>query len=757
MKNLQENLKLFYLGLKGDEPYLYKNKDLTTHAAIIGMTGSGKTGLGITLLEEAAIDNIPAFVIDPKGDLTNLCLAFNDLCGDDFLPYIDENEANNQNLSAAELAEKTAQTWQKGLESCYQNKERISLMNESAEFRIYTPKSTTGLNVSLLSDFVAPNLEGEELNEYVLSIATSLLSLLGMPTDNSNSPEMVLLQNIFIANFAANKTVTISDLINQITNPPFEKIGVFDVDSFFSSDKRMAFAMKLNSLFANPSFVSWCDGERLDISKMLFNDQRKARCNIFTISHLNDSERMFFVTLLLNEIIRWMRTTQGTSALRAILYMDEIYGFFPPNGNPPSKTPMLTLLKQARAYGLGCVLSTQNPVDLDYKGLSNIGTWFIGRLQTQQDKERVIAGLTGIGSGISDKSEIMDLISNLKKREFLVKNINSDALEIISSRFALSYLAGPLSKEQISNLMKSKKSGISAAKSLNLSDSAPLISPEIPQIYSVTTSKNVKPYLVGNAKVRYVSKDYDVTKDVQYCLNLDGCDAANWDEASSAMDFSATPKQDELKYETLPNFVTKLKNFKEEERKFKDFVFRNAKLSLYSALGLKSNPDESKEAFLLRVKDKCEEEKEKATEAFEAKFEKEKARLEKAIAKANEKLEREKAQAKSSLINSALNIGSAIAGALLGSKKLSTTNITKMATGAKSASKMMNDKKDVALAEESVEALSAEFEKYIEDGEEKIAQIAEKYDIKNIQIDEVQISPKKSDIFDENIALLWKS
>src|SRR3990172_8052895 len=173
---------------------------------------------------------------------------------------------------------------------------------------------------------------------------------------------------------------------------PFGKIGVVDLESFYPAAERTKLSMRLNNLLASPTFASWLEGEPLDVAEMLYTPAGKPRLAIVSIAHLDDAQRMFLVTILLNEGLAWIRTQPGTSSLRAILYMDEVFGFFPPSANPPSKTPMLTLLKQARAYGLGVVLATQNPVDLDYKGLGNAGTWFLGRLQTERDKLRVLYG-----------------------------------------------------------------------------------------------------------------------------------------------------------------------------------------------------------------------------------------------------------------------------------------------------------------------------------------------------------------------------
>lgn len=760
VKNLQENLKLFYLGLKDNEPYLYKNKDLTTHATIIGMTGSGKTGLGITLLEEACIDNIPTFVIDPKGDLTNLCLTFPDMKKEDFLPYMDENEAQNASLSVDEMAEKTAKTWKEGIENSFQSLDRIKLLKDSADFKIYTPKSSDGIGISLLSDFNAPNLSDDQnLNEYISSLTSSLLSLLGLDTSDIGSKEYVLISNIFLNSFKLKQDVSLVNLIEFIANPPFEKVGVFAVDTFFPSNDRMKLAMKLNSLIASPSFAQWRVGEKLDIKNMFFNKDGKARCNIFSIPHLSDSERMFFVTLFLNEMIAWMRTSEGTSSLRAILYMDEIFGFFPPTSNPPSKTPMLTLLKQARAFGLGVVLSTQNPVDLDYKGLSNIGTWFIGRLQTAQDKDRVISGLSGISGSNLNKAELENLLSNLPKRNFLVKNINSDGLDIINTRWALSYLKGPLSKGQISNLMQDKKAGANEHKKVDLNNTKPLLSSEITQLYSYGSDLNLEPYMLGTAKVRFfdIKKNIDETKDLQMLLLVEG-DSLNWDEASRNPQISLEniPK-DSSKYSSLPSFISTLKNFSSQEKDLKDYIYRNVKLYLYSALDINSSPNESKEEFLIKLQDKCNEILEKTTDEITAKFEKEKAKIEDKLSKAMIKLEKEKNDLKSEGINAAISIGTSILGAIFGGKALSRTNMGKVATGARSAGRVLNQQKDVGYANQSVESINNELNELIGSFQSQINEIKNKYDLKNITIEKIAISPKKSDIFDEKITLVWKS
>jgi hypothetical protein len=402
-----DQLGSFYLGRRHDlangqthsEPLLYDSKDLTTHAVCVGMTGSGKTGLCISLLEEAALDGIPAIAIDPKGDLGNLLLAFPSLAPSDFRPWIDESEAARRQLSPDEFAANQAETWRNGLAKWDEGPERIRRYCDAVDRAIYTPGSSAGIPVAVLKSFDAPPAElvgdADAFGERIASATSGLLALMGIEADPVRSREHILLSHLLDASWRAGRDLDLRQLIQNIQRPSFDKIGVIDLETFYPAAERYKLAMSLNNLLAAPSFANWLEGEPLDIGRILHTPAGKPRLAVFSIAHLDEAQRMFFVTLLLNEVLAWIRTQPGTSSLRALLYMDEVFGYFPPLGNPPAKRPMLTLLKQARAYGLGCVLATQNPVDLDYKGLSNAGTWFLGRLQTERDKARVIEGLEG--------------------------------------------------------------------------------------------------------------------------------------------------------------------------------------------------------------------------------------------------------------------------------------------------------------------------------------------------------------------------
>jgi len=454
----------FYLGrnydLKnarlGDERLYYDPVDLTTHAVITGMTGSGKTGLCIGLMEEAALQGIPAILIDPKGDLTNLLLHFPDLAPQDFQPWLDADTIRRQGKTLENAATETAEQWKAGLAEWGIDQERIRQLSSAAHYAVYTPGSDAGLQISVLSSLEAPELpwEGnkEILREKISSTVTALLGLVGYDDiDPLRSREHILLSNIFESTWSRGKSLDLTELILQVQTPPFEKLGAFAVDNFFPAKERNLLAMTLNNILASPAFQAWREGAPMDVRALLFADDGKPRHSVFYIAHLSDGERMFFVTLLLSAIETWMRTQSGSISLRALIYFDELYGYLPPSAMPPSKTPLLRLLKQARAFGVGMVLATQNPVDVDYKALSNAGSWFVGKLQTERDKNRLLDGLQSASADL-DRNAYSDIISALGKRVFLLHNIHSNGAVLFQTRWTMNFLAGPLTRPQIPGL-----------------------------------------------------------------------------------------------------------------------------------------------------------------------------------------------------------------------------------------------------------------------------------------------------------------
>ncbi len=463
----------FYLGRDHDlatgqtsaTPLLYKSGQLTTHAVCVGMTGSGKTGLCLSLLEEAALDGIPAICIDPKGDLGNLLLGFPKLAPEDFEPWVDPAVADRKGITPAELAAETAELWRKGLASWDQSPERVQRYDDAVERLIFTPGASHGIPMTVLKSFDAPPQalldDADAFRSRVQSAVSGLLALLGIDADPVRSREHIFLSNLLTTAWTNGQDLSIAEMIREIQQPPFATVGVMDLETFYPEKERTKLAMDLNNLLASPSFAGWMSGQALDVQQLLYapegpDGKPKPRHSIISIAHLDDAQRMFFVTILLNEILAWTRTQPGTSSLRALVYMDEVYGYFPPSKKPPSKEPMLTLLKQARAFGVGVVLATQNPVDLDYKGLSNTGAWFLGRLQTERDKMRVMEGLEGASAqagSVFNKQRMEQMLASLGNRVFLLNNVHEDKPRVFQTRWAMSYLAGPLSRGQIKKLM----------------------------------------------------------------------------------------------------------------------------------------------------------------------------------------------------------------------------------------------------------------------------------------------------------------
>jgi len=777
-----EKLKLFYIGKQKVEnsfvPLVYKNKDLLTHAAIIGMTGSGKTGLGISLLEEAAIDNIPSIIIDPKGDMTNLLLTFPNLQGSDFEPWIEEQDAQNNGQTLKEFAINTANLWKTGLENDFQNSSRIEKLKNSADFTIYTPGSNAGVQISILSSFKAPSKEVLEDNDLLISLVnstvSSILSLIAEQNDSS-SKESILISSIFMNYFTQSKDLTLEELITLIVTPPFAKIGIFDLETFFAQSERLKLALKLNTIIANPSFKTWIEGETLDISNLLYDENGKAKVSIFSIAHLNDSQRMFFVSLLLNQMVSWMRRQEGTTSLKALLYMDEIFGYFPPNANPPSKQPMLTLLKQARSFGIGIILSTQNPVDIDYKGLANIGTWFIGRLQTKQDKEKVIDGLSSANEGNLDKDEIMNLISSLEKRNFILKNINEDGIKIFQTRWALSYLKGPIPKDGIKKLMSNKRTNSSSKKEEKNEDtitqiniekgiSKPIITSNLNEKYlygSQNSAYYLQPYLICSCDIHYINStkniDLETTETCKIYLDEE-MKNINFDEKEEVENSNfETKERPNSHYYELPTFIQSEKELKAIEKDFVDYIYRNSKLTLYKndELKLTSKQNESLGDFKIRLQDRLNEKIDLEVEKLQIKFQKENDSIENKLSKLYEKLEREEQQATSTTTDTIISIGTSILGAFFGKSSTATT-LGKVATSARGATKILKEKNDVKYVQNEINQLEEQRNSLKTMLENEIEKINSTNLSSNFPIEELFIKPKRSDIYNVKLELLWQ-
>ncbi len=803
-----EKLGQFYLGREYDiharQPgtglVLYDSKDLVTHAVCVGMTGSGKTGLCIGLLEEAAIDSIPAIVIDPKGDLSNLLLTFPNLSPEEFLPWVNESDAKKKNLTLDEYAEQQAKLWTDGLASWGQDAKRVQKLRESAEFTIYTPGSSAARPISILKSLSVPDASIVEdhdlLQERISTTVTSLLGLLGVDADPIQSREHILLSTIFNHAWKDGKELSLEMLISQIQSPPFGRVGVIDLDSFYSPKDRTALALRLNNLLAAPGFATWLSGDALDVDKLLHGKSGKPKIAIFSISHLSDAERMFFVSLLLNQVIGWMRGQSGTTSLRAIVYMDEIFGYFPPVANPPSKGPLLTLMKQARAFGVGVVLATQNPVDIDYKGLSNAGTWFIGRLQTERDKLRVLDGLAGASAeaGVGfDRETMSNLLSSLSNRVFLLNNVHDDGPRIFETRWAMSYLRGPLTRNQLKQLTqpadrtKIEPTGLTTSvasipdpeedsETPVISDrtlrppTRPVLSPKIRQSFLPTILPSsddqtlvYKPILLAEVSIYYqeTRSGVDTTKPIVF-QGVKRKDAdltwqpATWFTGETLRDLESDPEPDAT-YADVPDYASNPKNYDLWTKQLTDFIFREHRLELFKSAryGEYSNPDETDRDFRLRLNTSAREERDAAIEKLRVKYAPKFTTLQEKLRKAQQAVDREKAQAQTSGFQTAVSLGATILGAFLGRKKVSAGTVGKATTTARGVGRSRKEYSDVARAEETVIAVQQQLDDLDVQFQDETKKLDAQFDPTNEPLEPYTVRPKKTNITIESIRLTW--
>ena len=794
-----EKLGAFYLGRRFDpekaEPnqdlILYDSKDLTTHAVCVGMTGSGKTGLCVSLLEEAAIDGIPVIAIDPKGDLGNLMLTFPELDSASFAPWIDEGEALRKGSSKQAYAKKTADLWRRGLASWDQDGERIARLKAAADFNIYTPGSTAGLQLTVLKSFAAPPqevMDDEDLfRERVQSATSGLMALVGIDPDPLRSREHILVANLLDRAWKEGRDLKIEDLIREIADPPFGRLGVFDLDSFYPEKDRFALAMSLNNLLASPGFSSWMQGDPLNIDQLLWTAEGKPRVSILNIAHLSEAQRMFFVTSLLNEVVAWMRTQPGTTSLRALLYMDEVFGFLPPVANPPSKTPMITLLKQARAFGLGCVLATQNPVDLDYKALSNAGTWFLGRLQTERDKMRVLDGLEGASAAsgqVFDRKAVEATLSGLQSRVFLMNNVHEDAPVLFHSRWALSYLRGPLTRAQIQKVMKEKKAahtsrGDSPLKralpqggrstAAKKGQSRPTLPSGIEERFIPAQSLADKgetlvyrPALFGAAKLHFISAPYDLDQweDAYLLTPLEEDTPDPWAEAEPFSDDPGAFEkrgEDDARFGELPTSATKTKSYTTWKRLLKEHLYRSREIGICKCSKLKmiSKPGMEPGQFRVELAQVARERRDLEVEKLRRRYAPKILRMEERIQRAQQKVEREKSQYTQKKMDTAISFGATLLGAIFGRKKTSIGNVGRAATTARGLGRAAKERGDIARAEESLASLRPRLRELEEEFEESVAEIQDQWDVDQLEVKERRFRPRKSDLSVSDVRLVW--
>jgi hypothetical protein len=821
-----EKLGAFYLGQEYDlaagkrldRLLMYDARDLTTHAVCVGMTGSGKTGLCVDLLEEAAIDSVPAIMIDPKGDLTNLLLTFPDLLPEDFEPWVNVDDARRKGFSIEEYARHIADTWRKGLADWGEGPERIRLLKESTDFRIYTPGSDAGLPVSILASLKAPALSWDEdeelLREQIQGTVSALLGLVGVEADPLRSREHILLSNIFEHFWRQGENLDLARLIISIQSPPVRQLGVFDVDTFFPEKDRFELAMSLNNIIAAPSFGAWMKGEPLDVSNLLYTSAGKPRHSIFYIAHLGEPERMFFVTLLLEQIITWVRQQSGTTSLRALLYFDEVFGFFPPVANPPSKRPLLTLLKQARAVGFGLVLTTQNPVDLDYKGLTNAGTWFIGRLQTERDKARVLDGLESAtleAGGALDRRQLDRTISALGSRVFLLHNVHEYQPVIFQTRWAMSYLRGPLTRSQVRQLMAETRAeapapaaAVRPARPAVQRDLAPAVAPapaaapdqlpdygstpptlppNLPQVFlpsslsptralhrlekeldqrleAEETALVYEPCLLALGRVSFVDRKRRVNESKEVGLLVQPGDVGTvirWEDADpielGPNDLEDQPDSEAL-FGPIPSELNTASELKAFGKDFSDYLYHEQSLDLYynPILKLYGQPGESERDFNVRAQQIARENRDAEVEKLRRKYEQKLDRLETRLAREERELSEDRDEYHARKREELLSTGETLASLLGIGRRRSTTALSRAATKRRLTT---SAKADIEESEAEIARLQDEIEDMRRDVEEEARAITEKWAATLDEIETYAVKPRRSDVGVELVALAW--
>jgi hypothetical protein len=798
-----EKLGAFYLGrphdlatrTTGDTPLLYDSRDLVTHAACIGMTGSGKTGLCVGLIEEALLDGIPALVIDPKGDLSNLLLTFPDLSPDDFRPWVNDDDARRAGESVEAFAAGEAAKWQTGLARWGQDGARIRALRAAGEMAIYTPGSTAGLPVNVLASFKAPAPDvlddSELLRERLVTTTSGLLGLVGVDADPLQSREHILVATLLEAAWRDGRDLDLVGLIQAIQTPPLTRIGALDLEAFYPSKDRFSLAMTLNNLLAAPGFDVWMQGDPLDVGRLLRTADGRPRVAIMSIAHLNDAERMFFVTLLLNEVIGWMRTQSGTTSLRALVYMDEVAGYLPPVASPPSKAPILLLLKQARAFGVGLVLATQNPVDLDYKALGNIGTWFIGRLQTERDKARLLDGLQGTSAAAGmDRAALDATLSALGNRVFLMHNVHEDQPVTFETRWVLSYLRGPLTRTQIRQLMDRARpsaptappaaavptaptpAGATVAASAQAATgdpSAPILPPGIRQHFlplreAVPAGAPIlyTPALYAAATLHFVDarRQVDETTTVQRIARLrDGAVTVDWSDAEAtdvvAADVDVAPLPG-ARFARLPTAATAPKQYDTWKRALATSLYATQTLDLlvHAATGLHQRPGETEGAFRVRVQERQHEARDADIEKLRAKFASRIATQQDRVRRAAQAIAREQGEVTQTGLQTVVTTITGLAGALFGRKLGSATNMGRLGTAARGAGRTVKAQQDVARARETHAAETAKLDALQTELDDALHAVQARYaDV--VELTTVSLRPRKSDITVDLLTLAW--
>ncbi len=763
--------------------------DFTTHGVIVGMTGSGKTGLGVVLIEEVLRAGLPALLIDPKGDLTNLCLTFPNLAPADFRPWIDDAQAKAAGVAPDDFAAQQASTWKEGLAGWGYGSEQIAALRATTDFTIYTPGSQAGIPVNIVGSLQVPaTADAEVIGDEIDGFVAGLLGLVGIQADPLSSKEHILLANLIQASWSQGVSLDLPTLVGQIQQPPVRKLGVFELEQFYPAAERTKLAMKLNGLLASPSFAAWGMGQPLDVQSLLYTADGKGRCAIVTTAHLSDEERQFVTSLVLSKLVTWMRRQSGTTDLRALLYMDEVAGYLPPTANPPTKQPIMLLMKQARAFGVGVVLSTQNPVDVDYKAISNAGTWMVGRLQTERDKQRLLDGMSA-AAGTVDVGAVADTISGLAKREFVLRRAGKDKPEVFTTRWAMSYLRGPMTRDQISTVMRGAPAPAPTGAPLPPPTAAPSPAPEVadpdltpvmpevgggvavrwvdpaapwlPTVRGVPTSSTYAAAIMARVALRYDDTKADVVHDEEYEAVLFPLTSHPDVTTATAVDYDDRDLREAAPtpcaYRLTDGPIGDRSFWLQFPKDLVDHLTRSMSLDIptNAALKLFGRPGESVEQFTARCQQVAADKADQETAALRTKYEAKVSKLQSQIAAAESAADVATQQQKARQRDDLLSSAGSILGGLLGGRRSTGGLLGQIGRAAGRTGKTSAAGARVEAAEGKVDRLEAQLQELEAELAEELTEIGDKWTKTAAGVTTMSIALEKSDVKVTQLALAW--
>jgi len=766
-----------YLGRDGAGGQAVLDADhLTTHAVCLGMTGSGKTGLGVIVLEELARRGVPLLVIDLKGDMVNLLLSFPGLSGPEFEPWlpVDAVEGGDRAAVAVEQAER----WRKGLEGSGLGEQDLRAVRSGLRWRLLTPGAGAAAPLDILPALSAPpgwdpEADQDAATDRVNGVTSALLSLIGRGGDPLSDRDHVLVASVVLDAWRRGRELDLRGLLSSLAEPALEVLGALPLDVFYPRDERMKLVLALNTLLASPAFRAWTEGTPLAMDHLLGSPAEPCG-TIVSVAHLDHRQRVFVLALLASELVAWMRRQPASGGLRALLYVDEVQGILPPHpANPPTKGPLLTLLKQGRAFGVGAWLATQNPVDLDYKALGNAGVKAIGRLVTERDRERALEGL-GMRH-LADGRNAETVVASLAKREFLLDDVRSSPrVTQFKTRWAMSYLRGPVTLAEMEPLL-SRDEGSSAPKTVpppeprsptgqapRGSSTPPLVAADTPVVFAGDLEGEVRPWVLVSNSVMVERRTIGLQRQLDEWRRVPVDDAGKviWSEG----ELLDTPPQRQA--QPSPGMVFPVavgSDLADElEKAAKRFVVWRARqpvVTLVNAkLKLVAEPGETRDQLLERCLEAADRADDTQQERARVRFERRMQTLRKRLGREEDELERDEAQLQSRRTEQRLGVVEGLLSVLLGSRSVRSA-ASKAGSRARSvASKRRMTEKarfSVVESEREIERLEAELEDLASEMEEEIERIAAESETKAEQIEELEIRPTRTNVTVRSVELLW--